>query len=359
GDLFVHYGRVESGECRRGEAVELIVDADRRTGTQIHHSATHLMHEALRQVLGTHVTQKGSLVEPDRLRFDFSHTKAMDPDELSAVEELANAVVLQNDDVATRLMSVDEAIEEGAMALFGEKYGDEVRVVSMGVQPGGDGNKPVYSLELCGGTHVARTGDIGLIKLVSESASAAGVRRLEALAGPAARHHLETQDKLLGEVAAVLKVPNSDVPARVGALVEERRRLERELAEAKKQLALGGSPGDSGQSEIAGTKVLMRAVHGINPKDLRGMIDDGKQQLGSGVVAVIGVTEDGKAGIAVGVTEDLTDRFNAVDLVRIGATALGGRGGGGRPDMAQAGGPDGSLADHALDQIREAVAAAA
>ncbi len=360
GDMFVHYGRLEGGRCDVGDTVELIVDASRRAGTQIHHSATHLVHEALRQVLGTHVAQKGSLVEPDRLRFDFSHTKAMDDDELSAVEELANAVVLQNDEVVTRLMSVDEAIEEGAMALFGEKYGDEVRVVAMGHQPDDGGNMPVYSLELCGGTHVARTGDIGVIKLVSETASAAGVRRLEALAGNAARHYLESQEKLLGAAAATLKVASSDVPARVAALVEERRRLERELAEAKKQLAIGGDgPAKSGECEVAGTKVLLRAVHGISPKDLRGMIDDGKQQLGSGVVAVIGVTDDGKAGIAVGVTEDLTNRFNAVDLVRIGATALGGKGGGGRADMAQAGGPDGSQADHALNQIREAVAAAA
>ncbi len=359
GDLFGHYGRLEKGRLKRGDAVELIVDADRRSATQIHHSATHLVHEALRQVLGTHVAQKGSLVEPDRLRFDFSHPMGMNEDEIAAVEELANAVVLQNDGVTTRLMSVDEAIEQGAMALFGEKYGDEVRVVAMGRQPGDAGNKPVYSLELCGGTHVARTGDIGIIKLVTESASAAGVRRIEALAGNAARHYLEGQDRLLGQAAGALKVASSDVPARVAALVDERRRLERELADVKKQLALGGGGSrDSGESEVNGTKVLLRAVHGISPKDLRGMIDDGKQQLGSGVVAVIGVTEDGKAGIAVGVTEDLTGRFNAVDLVRIGATALGGKGGGGRPDMAQAGGPDGSQADQALDQIREAVAAA-
>ncbi|NNE22540.1 MAG: alanine--tRNA ligase [Rhizobiales bacterium] len=358
GDLYVHFGKLESGELAAGDAVELAVDESRRLGTQMHHSATHLVHEALRQVLGTHVAQKGSLVEPDRLRFDFSHPKSMDQDELAKVEELANRVVLQNDSVTTRLMSVDDAIAEGAMALFGEKYGDEVRVVEMGVQPADVGNKAVYSLELCGGTHVERTGDIGLIKLISESASAAGVRRLEALAGTAARHYLETQERLLSEAATALKAANSDVPARVAALLDDRRRLERELAEAKKLIALGGSgPGDSGEAEINGTKVMLRAVHGISPKDLRGMIDDGKQQLGSGVVAVIGVTEDGKAGIAVGVTEDLTERFNAVDLVRIGAAALGGKGGGGRPDMAQAGGPDGSKADEALEQIRAALSA--
>ena len=357
GDLFVHVGVLESGELHAGDAVELIVDHAARSATRIHHSATHLVHEALRQVLGTHVAQKGSLVEPGRLRFDFSHPKAMNDQELARVSELANTVVQQNDEVRTRLMSVDDAIAEGAMALFGEKYGDEVRVVSMGVQPQGQGNKQIYSLELCGGTHVARTGDIGLIKLVSESASAAGVRRLEALAGDAARDYLEQQDQRLAEAASALKVTPQDVPSRIASLLEERRKLERELAEAKKQLALGGG-GASGQpveETINGVKVLLRALTGISPKDLRGLVDDGKSQLGSGVVGVVGVNEEGRAGIAVGVTEDLTSRFDAVELVRAGAAALGGKGGGGRVDMAQAGGPDGSRADEALDAIRNAV----
>jgi alanyl-tRNA synthetase len=357
GDLFVHFGTVDKGELAAGDAVELHVDQGRRGGTQIHHSATHLVHEALRQVLGTHVAQKGSLVEPDRLRFDFSHPKSMNAEELGLVEDLANRVVLQNDPVTTRLMSVDDAIEEGAMALFGEKYGEEVRVVSMGRQPADSGNKATYSLELCGGTHVKRTGDIGLIKLVTESASAAGVRRLEALAGDAARRYLEGQEKLFNEAAGALKVTASDVPARIAALLDERKRLERELSEARRQLAMGGGAGgDGGETEVNGTKVMLRAVHGVSPKDLRGMVDDGKNRLGSGVVAIIGVSEDGKAGIAVGVTGDLTERFNAVDIVQIGAAALGGKGGGGRPDMAQAGGPDGSKADAALEEIKAAIA---
>lgn len=361
GDLLVHYGRMDKGTLRPGDAIELSVERTRRAGARVHHSATHLVHEALRQVLGGHVVQKGSLVEPDRLRFDFSHPKALDPAEIERVEDLSNQVVLQNDPVTTRLMNVDDAIAEGAMALFGEKYGDEVRVVSMGLQPQDEGNKPIYSLELCGGTHVARTGDIGVIKIVAETASAAGVRRVEALAGEAARKYLNEQDRRLGAAAMAIKASPADVPARLESLMDDRRRLERELAEAKRQLALGGGAGsaDDGEAEIAGVKVVMRALHGINPKDLRGLVDDGKKKLGSGVVAVVGVNEEGKAGVAVGVTDDLTDKFNAVDLVRAGSQALGGKGGGGRADMAQAGGPDGSKADAALDAIRDAISAAA
>jgi alanyl-tRNA synthetase len=245
GDLFVHMGEVSEGQISRGDAVEMEVDHSRRTGNRIHHSATHLVHEALRQVLGNHVVQKGSLVEPGRLRFDFAHPKAMSDDELSQVERIANTVVMQNDPVSTRLMSVDEAIEAGAMALFGEKYGDEVRVVSMGVQPGGTagGNKQTYSMELCGGTHVARTGDIGLIRLVTESATAAGVRRIEALAGDAARNYLEARDRQVQRLAEALKAAPDDVEARVLSLLEERKKLERELAEAKKKLAMGGGGG--------------------------------------------------------------------------------------------------------------------
>lgn len=357
GDLFIHQGVVEKGQFKPGDAVELDVDHVRRSGNRQHHSATHLLHEALRETLGSHVAQKGSLVEPDRLRFDFSHNKALSAEEIAAVEAMANEVVLQNDEVTTRLMSVDEAIAEGAMALFGEKYGDEVRVVSMGVRP--EGNRRIYSLELCGGTHARRTGDIGLIKVVSESASAAGVRRIEALAGEAAKRYLDTQDKRVQAAASVLRVTPSDVVPRIEALIDERKKLERELAEAKKQLALGGgaAKGDDGISEAGGVKLMARVIKGINPKDMKGLVDDGKAKLGSGVVALVGLNDEGRAGLIVGVTDDLTKRFNAVDLVRIGSEVLGGKGGGGRPDMAQAGGPDASKAEAALQAIKDAVAA--
>jgi len=357
GDLIIHQGVVEKGQFKSGDAVELDVDHMRRSGNRQHHSATHLLHEALRETLGSHVAQKGSLVEPDRLRFDYSHNKAMTAEEIAQVEAMANAIVLQNDAVTTRLMSVDEAIAEGAMALFGEKYGDEVRVVSMGMRP--DGNRRIYSLELCGGTHAVRTGDIGLIKVISESASAAGVRRIEALAGEAARRYLDTQDKRIHAAASALRVTPADVVQRIEILMDERKKLERELAEAKKQLALGGgaAKGDDGITEAGGVKLMARVIKGINPKDMKGLVDDGKAKLGSGVVALVGLNDEGRAGLIVGVTDDLTKRFNAVDLVRIGSEVLGGKGGGGRPDMAQAGGPDASKAEAALEAIRNAVAA--
>ena len=357
GDVFVHIGEVEAGMFKPGNAVELHVDHARRSGNRIHHSATHLLHEALRLTLGTHVAQKGSLVEPNRLRFDVSHNKAMSHDEIAQVEQIANEIVLQNDPVTTRLMSVDAAIAEGAMALFGEKYGDEVRVVSMGRNAHGAG-KPIYSLELCGGTHVARTGDIGLIKVVSESASAAGVRRVEALAGPAARAYLEEQDRRVQAAAAALKTAPADVVARIEALIDERRKLERELAEAKRALALGGgtASGGDGITEVNGVKLMARVLKGISPNDMKGLVDGGKVKLGSGVVALVGINDEGRAGLIVGVTDDLTSRFNAVDLVRAGSTVLGGKGGGGRPDMAQAGGPDASKAEDALAAIRAAIA---
>jgi alanyl-tRNA synthetase len=362
GDLIVHLGRVESGSFKTGDAVELIVDHERRTATRANHSATHLVHEALRQVLGTHVAQKGSLVDPQRLRFDFSHTKPMAPDELAAVENMANAMVLQNSPVETRLMALEDAKETGAMALFGEKYGEEVRVVSMGVGTSGGKANKAWSVELCGGTHVKRTGDIGLIRIVGESASAAGVRRIEALTADGARAYLAEQDTRLRELAAVLRTKPDDVVDRVKALMEERRQLERQVAEAKRQLALGGGAAANGATAesairaVGDIKLLARTVQGLNPKDLRGLIDDGKKQVGSGVVAIVGVTEDGKAGLAVGVTADLTKRISAVDLVKAGAEALGGKGGGGRPDMAQAGGPDGSKADAALKAIEARLA---
>jgi len=357
GDLICHHGMVERGPLRVGDEVHLYVDSQRRTATRRSHSATHLVHQALRLVLGDHVAQKGSLVEPGRLRFDFSHPKPISDEELRQIEDIANAIVLQNDPVTTRLMSVDEAIEQGALALFGEKYGEEVRVVSMGREDDEHEDKP-FSIELCGGTHVARTGDIGLIAIVSESAVSAGVRRIEALTGDAARAYLRERDREVREAAEVLKTQPDEMLERIQSLVEERRKLNRELAEARKKLALSGGAaaganGADALREVGEVKMLGRTVEGIPPKDLRGLVDDGKRQIGSGIVAIVGKGEDGKAGIVVGVTSDLTDEYDAVELVRAGAEALGGKGGGGRRDMAQAGGPDGSRADAALDAIEE------
>ncbi len=367
GDLFVHFGSVEKGSFQAGEAVELEVDHDQRSAIKANHSATHLLHEALRQVLGTHVAQKGSLVAPDRLRFDFSHPKPMTQDELREVETRANAVVAENAPVTTRLMAVDDAMDSGAMALFGEKYGDEVRVVSMG-EPDqtsiGESGKPkaAWSLELCGGTHARQTGDIGVIRVVGESASAGGVRRIEALSADSARAYLAAQDERLREAAAVLRTRPEDVVDRVRALMDEKKLLERQLADAKRQAALGGGGGGveaGGQDlvrQVGQVKLFARSVEGLNPKDLRGLVDEGKKHVGSGVVAIVGVTEDGKAGLAVGVTDDLTGDWSAVDLVRTGASALGGKGGGGRADMAQAGGPDGEKANDALAAIEAQLA---
>jgi len=294
------------------------------------------------------------------LRFDVSHPKPIDVHEVEAVEDLANAVVLEDAPVVTRLMDRDEAMQSGAMALFGEKYGDEVRVVSMGTFPD-DPQHKTYSVELCGGTHVGRTGEIGLIALVGESAVAAGVRRIEALTGQAARKHLAEQEKRLRAVAMALKSRPEEAAERVQVLVEERRKLERDLAEARKKLAMGGGGNGSAENEVrevGSIKFLGRTVAGIPPRELKGLVDAGKRSVGSGVVAFVGVSEDGKAGIAVGVTDDLIERFNAVDLVRRGAEALGGKGGGGRPDLAQAGGPDGAGAEKALEAVAAALAGA-
>ena len=356
GDLFVHTGEVEHGVLAVGDAAELQVDHARRSGNRQHHSATHLLHEALRKTLGTHVAQKGSLVEPNRLRFDFSHNKGMSAAELSAVETMANEIILQNAPVSTRLMSVDAAVAEGAMALFGEKYGDEVRVVSMGCNPEG-ASRPIYSLELCGGTHVSRTGDIGLIKILAESGSAAGVRRMEALAGAAAREYLDLQDARVQAAASVLKTSPAELVARIESLVDERKKLERDLAEAKKALALGGSASasDADVQMVNGTKYMTRILKDMDAKVLKGLIDESKAKIGSGVVALLSVGNDGKAGLYVGVTADLTAKISAVDLVRAGSAVLGGKGGGGRPDMAQAGGPDGTKAEAALAAIRAAI----
>jgi alanyl-tRNA synthetase len=356
GDLFVHSGVVEGGTLRPDAALALDVDHARRSDIRRNHSATHLLHEALRQVLGDHVAQKGSLVAPDRLRFDFSHPKPMGAAEIERVEDLANDVVLQNAPVETRLMAVDDAIASGARALFGEKYGEEVRVVAMGE----GGNAMGWSVELCGGTHVRRTGDIGLVSIVEEAAVGAGVRRIEALTGTAARKHANALRDVARAVAAELKAPVGEVAARAGALLDERRRLERELSDARKKLAMGGgvrSDGADGVRVVGDVKLLARAVEGIDLKDLRSLADEGKKRLGSGVVAIVGVTEEGKAGLVVGVTADLTAKFSAVDLARTGAAALGGKGGGGRPDMAQAGGPDGSKASAALEAIAAALSA--
>jgi alanyl-tRNA synthetase len=362
GDLFVHFGTVEQGTLKTGTALDLQVDHARRSAIRQNHSATHLLHEALRQVLGDHVAQKGSLVAPDRLRFDFSHPKPMSADEIERVEDIANDIVLQNAPVITRLLSRDDAITSGARALFGEKYGDEVRVVAMGQNPAtaGGGNTMGWSVELCGGTHVSRTGDIGIISVIGESAVASGVRRIEALTARAARANANNLARLAKATASELRVPVDETPARVATLLDERKRLERELSEAKKRLAMGGggkADDADGMRVVGDVKLMARAVEGIDLKDLRSLADEGKKKVGSGVVAIVGVTEDGKAGIVVGVTNDLVARFNAVDLVRKGAEALGGKGGGGRPDMAQAGGPDGSKADAALAAVEAALGA--
>ena len=351
GRLHAHHALIRAGTVRVGDAVKLLVDADRRARVRANHSATHLLHAALRHRLGGHVTQKGSLVAPDRLRFDFSHPKALGPDDIAAIEGEVNAHIRGNEPVSTRLMTPDDAIAAGAMALFGEKYGDEVRVLSMG--RGGEGS---YSVELCGGTHVTALGDIALFKIIGESAVASGVRRIEALTGEAARQWLTERETRLKEAAATLKAAPEDVPARVAALLDERRRLERELAEAKKALALGGGSGGSaeaqGPEQIGGHGFIGQVIEGMDPKALRGLVDDAKKRVGSGVVALVTINE-GRGTVAVGVTDDLVGRRNAVDLVRRAVAALGGQGGGGRPDMAQGGGPDGSKGAEAVQAVRE------
>ena len=354
GDLHVHLGTVTRGAVAIGDVVEMRIDRARRTMLRANHSVTHLLHEALRRRLGDHVTQKGSLVAADRLRFDFSNPRPVDGADLRAIETDVNARIRVNAPVATRLMTPDEAMAEGALALFGEKYGDEVRVVSMG---GDGGSGSAFSTELCGGTHVARTGDIGLFKIVAEGAVAAGVRRIEAVTAAAAEDYATAQEAALARVAAVLKTAPATVPDRVAGLLEERRNLERDLTAARKALAAagGGSAGDEAK-DIAGVKFAARRVDDVPAKELKGMVDEIKKRLGSGVVALVGVA-DGKASLVVGVTGDLTDRLDAVDLVRAGSKAVGGKGGGGRADMAQAGGPDGGRADEAIAAIEGALAA--
>ena len=344
GRLHAHQARVETGSIAIGQSVHLAIDAARRNAIRANHSATHLAHAALRNQLGGHVTQKGSLVAADRFRFDFSHGAALSSDDIAAVEAAVNAQIRGNAEVSTRLMTPDDAIAAGAIALFGEKYGDEVRVLAMG--------DTGYSVELCGGTHVRATGDIALFKIVSESAVASGVRRIEALTGEAARLWLIDRDNKIKDLAAILKTSPEDVPARVAALIDERKRLERELADAKKALAIGGGGGAVAADEsINGMTFVGQVLDGLDPKELRGLIDEAKQRIGQGVAAIIAVN-DGRASVAAGVTAELTGRVSAVDLVKAAVAALGGQGGGGRPDMAQGGGPDGGQAAAALDAIR-------
>ena len=356
--LFVHFGQVIEGNLQTGMNVELEVDDQRRASIRANHSATHLLHEALRQVLGENVAQKGSLVARDRLRFDFSHPKPVSSDELQQVELIANQIVRQSSPVSTRLMAVDDAIEAGAMALFGEKYGEEVRVVSMGTAISTDKKDETYSLELCGGTHVANTGEIGLIKTLSDSAVAYGVRRIEALTADYALKYLEEQESRVKQIASALKVSPGQTLDKITSLVDERKRLERELAQANKKLALGGGiKGEETQvKDIGGIKFIGKIVEGIAPKELKGLVDDAKKSLGSGIVAIGAISEEGKAAIVVGVSEDLVNHFSAVDLVRHASVVVGGKGGGGRPDMAQAGGPDGDKADQAINAIAATIA---
>ncbi|MEL7446294.1 MAG: alanine--tRNA ligase [Pseudomonadota bacterium] len=358
GRLHAHHTKIEAGEIAIGDTVHLEVDCERRSQIRANHSATHLVHAALRNRLGDHVTQKGSLVAEDRLRFDFSHPKPLSLEDIAAIEAEVNAEIRANEPVGTRLMSPDDAVEAGALALFGEKYGDEVRVLSMG--RAGSGGRS-YSVELCGGTHVKATGDIGIFRIVSESAVSSGVRRIEALTGESARAWLVAREEALKAAAGAIRATPEEVPSRISALLDERKRLEKDLAEARKALALSGSGASSGSGqtdsseEIGGFKFSGQILEGLNPKELRPLLDEAKSRLGSGIAVAIAVN-DGRGAIAVGVTDDLTDRFDAIALVRAGVEAMGGKGGGGRPDMAQGGGPEGAKADEALAAVRDAVA---
>jgi alanyl-tRNA synthetase len=358
GDLHVHQGKLTHGKLAVGDAVELRIDGVRRRKLRANHSVTHLLHQALRRRLGEHVTQKGSLVAPERMRFDFSHPRALTHEDVTAIETEVNDRIRENADVKTGLMTPDAAVSAGALALFGEKYGDEVRVVSMGEadDPEAASARP-FSVELCGGTHVRRTGDIGLFKIASESAVAAGVRRVEVLTGAAAEQYLAHEEDLLRQAATELRTTPEELPGRVVSLVEERRKLERELSELRRKLASGGNAAQpQAAKDLGGVKFLGRVIDDLPAKELKSLADEMKKSVGSGVVALV-ARADGKASIVVGVTDDLTKRLSAVDFVRVGAEALGGKGGGGRPDMAQAGGPDGARADAAIAAIEQAVAA--
>ncbi len=355
--VFVHFGEVTKGALRTNDGAQLAVDPTRRGAIEGNHSATHLLNEALRNTLGDHIAQRGSLNAPDRLRFDFSHTKALSLDELAQVERDVNALIRQNGKVETRVMAPDDARALGAQALFGEKYGDEVRVVSMGhkVGSGKGSDGQTYSLELCGGTHVARLGEIGAFVTLGDSASSAGVRRIEALTGQAALDYLRAQDQTLAAAALALKTPASDVPARIKALMEERKALSNEVAQLRRDLAMGGgSDGEAGPTteQINGTGFIGQVMQGVTGKDLPGLVDQFKARVESGVVLLIADT-GGKAAIACGVTDDLTDRLSAVELLRVAVSALGGKGGGGRADMAQGGAPSADAADAALTAVKE------
>ena len=354
GRLHAHHAKISTGTIKVGDSLHLEVDVERRDRIRANHSATHLVHAALRNALGDHVTQKGSLVADDKFRFDFSHLKPLTTEEIAAVEAEVNAEIRANEAVQTRLMSPDDAVEAGALALFGEKYGDEVRVLSIGRKADGNRN---YSVELCGGTHVKATGDIGIFRIVSEGAVSSGVRRIEALTGEAAREWLVSREEALKSAASEIRATPEEVPARIAALLSERKALEKELADAKKALALagGGGPAQSADEEIAGVKFSGQVLDGLSPKELRPLLDEAKQRLGSGIAAAVAVN-DGKAAFAVAVTDDLTERFSAVDLVRVGVETLGGKGGGGRPDLAQGGGPDGSKGEDAIAAVRAAIA---
>lgn len=353
GRLHAHNARVAAGAVRVGDVVRLDIDVARRDAIRANHSATHLLHAALRRRLGAHVTQKGSMVAADRLRFDYSHPAALSAEDIAAIEAEVNAEIRANDPVVTRLMNPEDAIEAGAMALFGEKYGDEVRVLSMGRL-----DDKAYSVELCGGTHVRALGDIGVFRIVAESAVSSGVRRIEALTGEGARQWLVAREEALKAAAGVLRTTPDDVEARVTALLEERKKLERELAEAKKALALGGggAKAEAADEDVGGIKFSGQVIEGLDAKELRGLLDQAKQRMGSGVAVIVAVN-DGKASIAAAVTDDLAAKVSAVDLVRAGVEALGGKGGGGRPDMAQGGGPDGAKADAAIAAAKAVIAA--
>lgn len=351
GDLWIHIGKLEKGAIAVGDNALLKVDAARRACIRRAHSATHLLHAALRRHLGKHVTQKGSMVAPDRLRFDISHPKAVTPEEQATVEAEVNHFLRQNSETSIRVMAQKDAINSGAMALFGEKYGDEVRVVRMGNEPDGG----TTSVELCGGTHVGRTGDIAIFKIVSEAAVAAGVRRIEALTGEAALNHVNDEERLLLGVAAAMKVKPAELPARLQTLVEERRDLEREIQKLRQQLATGGGGDTQDVKQVGNIRFAAKKLDDVPAKELRGVADAVLKQLGSGVATVIS-TNDGKAALVVSVSPDLKDRINAVDLVRVGVAELGGKGGGGRPDFAQGGGPDGQAADAAIGAIERDLA---
>ncbi len=347
--VFIHIGKVEKGSISNDQSAVLEVDQARRTAIRANHSATHLLHEALRHALGDHVAQRGSLNAADRLRFDFSHNEAVSADDMLTVEADVNNYIRQNTPVETRIMTPDDARGLGAQALFGEKYGDEVRVVSMGRQTGsGKGtDQNTYSLELCGGTHVVRTGDIGAFVLLGDSASSAGVRRIEALTGEAAIAHLRTQDDLLGQTALELKSPAASVPERVRALLDERRNLANEVAQLRRELAMSGGASAPEARQINGINFHAQTLTGVTGKDLPALVDEHKTRIGSGAVLLIADT-GGKAAVAAGVTDDLKDKLSAVDILRAAVAELGGKGGGGRPDMAQGGGASAENADAAI-----------